>query len=236
MSRSKQLSRLSTSEFGFRQIHAHAPQSSNRSTSSDRPPGSHRRISRGTTTDGPFRFQPVKAVCHSSPPTTRHQSDEQYAAGSRRFAGTILVHLGIVERPLPIFLVILEAGVARMICHATQFPLLLEFERPLTLSAGARNVVRCALVKQDAHHIPRVARRLLKRTRSRRQYVSSVRKLAMKLARSILMTARTRPENRSAEAPNINVTVAATFAETNVIVGACKQQRAITRSAQTVSF
>lgn len=53
------------------------------------------------------------------------------------------------------------------------------------------------------------------------------------------MNALTRLVGRSAEATNINVAVAATFAEENGVVVACKQQRAITRccsSAKAVSF
>lgn len=61
----------------------------------------------------------------------------------------------------------------------------------------------------------------------------------MTLAQSILMNALTRLVSRNAEATNINVTVAATFADPNRVVVACKQQGAITRcctSAQAVSF
>lgn len=61
----------------------------------------------------------------------------------------------------------------------------------------------------------------------------------MTLARSILINELTRLVSRNAEAPNINVAVAATFAEPNRIVVAYKQQRATTRcctSAQAVSF
>lgn len=61
----------------------------------------------------------------------------------------------------------------------------------------------------------------------------------MTLARSILINALTRLVSRNAEATNINVPVAASFAEPNRIVVAYKQQRATTRcctSAQTVSL
>lgn len=51
----------------------------------------------------------------------------------------------------------------------------------------------------------------------------------MTLVRSMLMNALTRLVSRNAEETNINVAVAATFADPNCIVVACKQQRTITR-------
>jgi hypothetical protein len=64
----------------------------------------------------------VEDTHHSSAPTAPHQTGEQCAAATRRFARAVLLHMRVLKQELLIVLIFLPADVARMIVAQQDIP------------------------------------------------------------------------------------------------------------------